>query len=186
MIPPGWQPEELDDAFVYAATALGHEISHGFDSDGRTYDADGNKVEWWTPKEVAAFVERSERLVEQYSEFMPLNGVHIDGRRSLRENMADVTGLRIALDAFKKTAQYMRGDLIGGFTPLQRFFLAYACGRMHFDTPERIAVMLTGDYAPQRERVNGALMNIPEFYEAFGITAGDRMFRPEQLRVRIW
>jgi putative endopeptidase len=185
-VPPGWRVEQVDDAFLYGVTALGHEISHGFDSEGRFYDADGNRVEWWTPAEVAAFVARSQRLVDQYNEFSPLDGLHVDGRRSLRENMADFTGLRIALDAFKKTDQFRTGGRIGGFTPLQRFFLAFAYGYMSLSTPETLAAQLRSNYAPNRERVNGVLMNIPEFYEAFGIRPGDRMYRPEHLRAEIW
>ena len=103
---------------------LGHEIAHAFDSEGRHFDAYGNKVNWWTASDAAAFDERAQVLIDQYSEFMPLEGMRIDGRNTLRENLADLVGLRVALDAFKQTAQYKRNERIGGFTPLQRFFLA--------------------------------------------------------------
>jgi putative endopeptidase len=102
--------------------------------------------------------------------------------------MADVVGLRVALDAFKKTDQFKKNERIGGFTPLQRFFLAYASTRLGHERPESLATRLRGTsgYAPDRERVNGAVMNIPEFYEAFDVRPGDPMYRPERVRVKVW
>jgi putative endopeptidase len=101
--------------------------------------------------------------------------------------MADLVGLRIALDAFKKTEQFRRGERIGGYTPLQRFFLAYASSFAGHERPEWLATVLRdGWYAPMRERVNGVVANLPEFYEAFGVKPGDRMYRPEHARVTIW
>jgi putative endopeptidase len=186
--PPGLRGQQLDDAFVYGATWLGHEIAHALDSEGRHYDADGSRVDWWTAADVAAFEERARALVDQYNELIPLEGLHIDGRGTLRENMADLVGLRIALDAFKKTDQFKKNERVGGFTPLQRFFSAYAYARMGHERPESLATRLRGRgaYAPDRERVNGAVMNIPEFYEAFNVQPGDPMYRPERARVKIW
>lgn len=185
---PGVRDQELDDAVVYGATRLGHEIAHALDSEGRHYDADGNRTDWWTVDEVAAFERLSQVLIDQYNEFTPLPGLHVDGRRTLRENMADVVGLRVALDAFKKTDQFKKNERIGGFTPLQRFFLAYASTRLGHERPESLATRLRGTsgYAPDRERVNGAVMNIPEFYEAFDVRPGDPMYRPERVRVKVW
>jgi len=172
---------------VYGSTLLGHEISHAFDSEGRHYDAAGNKVDWWTAEDSAAFEARAQVIVDQYSEFMPLDGVRIDGRRSLPENMTDLVGLRIKLDAFKKTQQFKKNEPIGGFTPLQRFFLAYAYSFMSRERTESLAVRLRGGgYAPDRERVNGVVVNIPEFYEAFDVKPGDCMYRPENARASIW
>lgn len=178
---PGWRDEDLDDAFVYASTALGHEMSHAFDSEGREYDADGNKVDWWTTEDDAAFRQRAQILVDEYDGFTLSGGQHVDGRRTLPENMADLVGLRISLDAFKTTDEFRKNERIGGFTPLQRFFLAYAYGNM-----ERTRNETVGNYAPSRLRVNGAVMNIPEFYEAFDVKPGDRMYRPEDKRVNVW
>jgi putative endopeptidase len=186
---PGWRDDEIDDAVLYGASSmgLGHEISHAFDSEGRHYDADGNKVDWWTARDDSAFRARSQLLIDEYNEFMPLEGQHVNGRTSLPENMADLVGLRVALDAFKKTAQYRSGERIGGFTPLQRFFLAAAYGGMDEERKEYLAAMLrTGAYAPARERVNGVLVNIPEFYQAFDVKPGDRMYRPDDARVKLW
>jgi len=187
MVVPGLGDEELDDAFIYGSTFLGHEISHAFDSNGRHYDAHGNKVDWWTADDSTAFLERAQVLIDEYNEFTPLDGLHVDGRRSLPENLADLAGIRIALDAFKKTEQFKKNERIGGFTPLQRFFLAHAYRQMSHERRESLAARLkNGAYAPDRERVNGVLMNIPEFYEAFDVKPGDRMYRPPNARVRIW
>lgn len=184
---PGVRDEDLDDAFVFGSTRLGHEIAHAFDSEGRHYDAYGNKVDWWTAPDAAAFDERAQVMVDQYSEFMPLEGLRIDGRRSLRENMADFVGVRVALDAFKKTPQFRKNERLGGFTPLQRFLLAYAYSWIGHERKESLATRLKGGaYAPNRERVNGVVMNLPEFYEAFDVKPGDRMYRQESARVRIW
>lgn len=117
---------------------------------------------------------------------MPIEGRYVDGRASLRENIADLVGLRIALDAFKETDQFKRNESIGGFTPLQRFFLAYSYAHMGHERSEYTAAGLGGSYAPDRERVNGVVVNIPEFYEAFNVRPGDRMYRPENKRVKIW
>jgi putative endopeptidase len=183
---PGVRDAALDDAFLYGRTALGHEIAHAFDSNGRFYDAAGNKVDWWSPGDTMAFHERAQVLIDEYNEFMPIEGRHIDGRRALAENMADLVGLRIALDAFKETAQYKRNIRIGGFTPLQRFFLGYAYSHACHERPAYLAANVGGAYAPCRERVNGVVVNIPEFYEAFDVKPGDRMYRAENLRTRLW
>jgi putative endopeptidase len=186
-IAPGRIDEELDDAFVYGYTFIGHEISHGFDINGKNFDADGNKMNWWTNKDSAEFSERADRMVRQYNEFVPLDTLHVDGQRTLKENIADLTGLLICLDAFKKTEQYRKNEKIDGFTPLQRFFLAYAYRQMGHRNNTALARQLERDsHAPDKERVNGVLMNVSEFYEAFGIKPGDKMYRPENLRVKIW
>jgi putative endopeptidase len=186
-IMPGVRDEEVDDAVAYGAGFLGHEISHAFDSEGRHYDADGNKADWWTITDDSSFRERARVMIDEYNQFMPLEGLHVNGERSLAENMADLVGLRVALDAFKKTEQFRRNERIGGFTPLQRFFLAYAYDHAAHERKEVLARRLrNGAYAPDRERVNGVVMNIPEFAEAFRVKPGDRMYRPESARVKIW
>jgi putative endopeptidase len=184
---PGWRDDELDDAIIYGYTFLGHEISHAFDSEGRHYDAHGNRTDWWTARDAAAFQARARVLIDEYSDFSPVEGLHLDGSRTLRENIADVAGVRVALDAFKKTEQFRSGEKIGGFTPLQRFFLAFAARQMSEARPQFLAMQVRTDlHAPDRERVNGVLANIPEFYEAFDVKPGDRMYRAENARVAIW
>lgn len=178
---------EAEDAVLYGSIAvLGHEMTHGFDSNGRRHNATGNAVDWWTPADADEFNKRSQVIIDQYNAFSPIEGQHIDGKRTLAENMADLTGALILLDAFKKTEQFKKGESISGFTPLQRFFIAFA-HKTTQQTPEAIAASLQGGvHSPARERVNGVLMNIPEFYAAFGVNPGDRMFLPENKRARIW
>ena len=187
-IVPGLRDDQLDDAFVYGSTRLGHEIAHALDSDGRLYDAGGNKINWWASEDAAAFDARAQALIDQYSAVMPLEGLRIDGRRSLRENLADLVGVRLALDAFTRTEQFKRHERIDGFTPLQRFFLAYAYSHMSHERREALATRLRSGsaYAPNRERVNEVVVNIAEFYEAFEVKPGDRMYRPPEMRVRLW
>ena len=130
----------------------------------------------------AAFEKRAAALIEEYSQFTTRDGLRLDGKSALAENMADLVGLRVKLDAFKKTTQFTRNKRVGGFTPLQRFFLAYAYSQRGQGQTEAPG----GAYAPKRYRVNGVLMNIPEFHEAFGVTPGDPMYRAENARVQIW
>jgi putative endopeptidase len=179
MIAPGRRVEDLDDALVYGATPLGHEIAHGFENDGRLYDAEGKKVDWWTSKDAATFNERVESVVEQYNAFMRRKGRNFDARRTLREELATLIGLRLNLDAFKRTEQFKRNERIGGFTPLQRFFLAFAYAHA---AHERTNV----SYAPDHDQLNFLVATFPEFYEAFDVKPQDRMYLPGSARVTIW
>ena len=125
---PGHRDADLDDAVVYgyaAASTIGHEITHGFDDDGRQYDPAGNLKDWWTDADAKNFQKRAALMVSQFNAYEPLPGLHINGAASLGENLADYGGLLLGLDAFKKTDQYKKGEKIAGLTPVQRFFLAY-------------------------------------------------------------
>jgi putative endopeptidase len=187
---PGYRDEELDDALVYgyaAASTIGHEITHGFDDEGRQYDEKGNLRNWWTEKDTAEFNKRAKVLVQQFNKFTPVDTQHVNGRASLGENLADLGGVLIALDAFKKTETYKKGEKINGFTPLQRFFLGYALGWMYQIRNEQLASQLLTDvHAPAKYRVNGPFPNVSEFYEAFGVKPGDKMYIPDSARVRLW
>ncbi|HEV2354853.1 MAG TPA: M13 family metallopeptidase, partial [Puia sp.] len=187
---PGKMDDQLDDAFVYgyaAASTIGHEMTHGFDDEGRQYDANGNLHEWWQPADSAHFVQHAAYIIRQFNEFNPVDTLHVNGDATQGENIADLGGLVIGLDAFKKTDAYARNEKIGGFTPLQRFFLGYSYGWLYQERKEALASQLMTDvHAPAKERVNGPLENIPEFYEAFNIKPGDKMYRPDSLRVVIW
>lgn len=187
---PGKKDAELDDAFVYgyaAASTIGHEMTHGFDDQGRQYDADGNLHEWWQPADSAHFVQHAAYIIRQFNEFNPVDTLHVNGDATQGENIADLGGLVIGLDAFKKTAAYAKDEKIGGFTPLQRYFLGYAYGWLYQERKEALASQLMIDvHAPAKERVNGPMADIPEFYEAFGVKPGDKMYRPDSLRVVIW
>jgi putative endopeptidase len=187
---PGMRDEDLDDAFVYgyaAASTIGHEITHGFDDQGRQYDAKGNLTNWWTKKDSVEFVQRAKNIIKEFSEFNPVDTLHINGDATQGENIADLGGLLLGLDAFKKTESYKKNEKIGGLTPLQRYFLGYAYGWMYEERKERLANQVMSDvHSPAKERVNGPMVNIPEFYEAFGIRQGDKMYRADSLRVHIW
>ena len=187
---PGMRDEELDDAFVYgyaAASTIGHEITHGFDDQGRQYDLKGNLFNWWTATDSAEFVKRAKLIITQYSEFNPIDTLHINGDATQGENIADLGGVLLGLDAFKKTETYKNGKKIGGFTPLQRYFLGYAYAWLYEAKPEALAnQVMTDPHSPAKERVNGPLSNVPEFYEAFNVKPGDKMYRADSLRVQIW
>ncbi len=187
---PGMRDEDLDDALVFgyaAASTIGHEITHGFDDEGRRFDAAGNLKNWWTAKDAARFQKRAAILAEQFNAYEPLPGLHINGQASLGENLADYGGILLGLDAFKKTAQYRDGVKVAGLTPLQRYFLGYALSWSRHDREEHLRKALLSDvHAPPRWRVNGPLANVPEFYEAFGVKPGQPMWRSPQMRVKVW
>jgi putative endopeptidase len=187
---PGFVDADVDDAVVYgyaAASTIGHEMTHGFDDEGRQFDAAGNLADWWTRDDAKKFEQRADVMVKQFNAYEPLPGLHINGRASLGENIADYGGLLIAIDAFKNTEQYKNNEKIAGYTPMQRFFLGYALSWIYEEQEALLRQGLLSDvHAPPKWRVNGPLSNIPEFYEAFGVKEGQALFRPETQRVRIW
>ncbi|MEO7529914.1 MAG: M13 family metallopeptidase [Sediminibacterium sp.] len=187
---PGMKDADLDDAFVYGyagASTIGHEITHGFDDQGRQYDAAGNLKNWWQDTDAKQFGERAKKIIKQFNEFMPVDTLHVNGDATQGENIADLGGLLLGIDAFKKTEQYKKGEKINGYTPMQRYFMGYAFGWLYATRKESLASQLKTDvHAPAKERVNGPMVNIPEFYEAFGVKKGDRMYREDSLRVKIW
>ncbi len=187
---PGMKDADLDNAFVYgyaAASTIGHEITHGFDDQGRQYDEAGNLKNWWNKQDAAQFNKRAKSIIEQFNEMVPVDTLHINGNATQGENIADLGGLLLGIDAFKKTAAFKKEEKINGLTPMQRYFLGYAYSWMYEERKERISSqVLTDVHAPAKERVNGPLVNIPAFYEAFGIKAGDKMYRADSLRVNIW
>ncbi len=187
---PGYRDEDLDDALVYgyaAASTIGHEITHGFDDQGRQYDAKGNLKDWWSKSDATEFGNRAKMIIKQFNEFNPVDTLHINGEATQGENIADLGGLLLGIDAFKKTETYKKGEKISGLSPMQRYFLGYALGWMYQIKKERLAnLVMTDVHSPAKERVNGPFVNIPEFYEAFGIKPGDKMYRADSLRVNIW
>jgi putative endopeptidase len=187
---PGVPDAQVDDAVAYgyvAASTIGHEITHGFDDQGRQYDAQGNLSGWWTAQDAERFNTAAQRMVDEFNAYEPLPGLHINGKASLGENIADYGGLLLGLEAFEKTEQFRKGEKIGGLTPTQRYFLGYALGWMSQQREERLRQRLLSDvHAPAKWRVLGPLSNIPEFYQAFDVKPGQPMWRPPQERVRIW
>ncbi len=189
-IVPGYKDEELDDALVYgyaAASTIGHEITHGFDDQGRKYDAHGNLSKWWTDKDSVEFTKRAQVIINQFNGYEPVKGYHINGETSQGENIADLGGILLGIDAFKKTDQYKKGEKINGFTPMQRFFLGYSLGWLGHEREEVLrSQIMTDEHAPGKYRVNGPFSDVDEFYTAFNIKPGDPMFLADSLRVRIW
>lgn len=187
---PGKKDETLDDALVYgyaAASTIGHEITHGFDDQGKEYDAEGNLKSWWTKKDAEEFKNRAKLIIKQFDEFTPVDNLHVNGDATQGENIADLGGLLLGLDAFKKTEAFKSGEKINGFTPLQRYFLGYAYSWLYSYKKENLASRLKTDvHSPAKERINGPVANVKEFYEAFGIKPSDKMYRPDSLRVKIW
>jgi putative endopeptidase len=187
---PGVPDQDLDDAIVYGysgASTIGHEITHGFDDEGRHFDAQGNLKDWWTKQDAERFQKRAALMVKEFDDYQPIPGLHIRGAACLGENIADYGGILIGLDAFKQTAEYKAGKPIDGLTPLQRFFLGYALGWLSHQTQASLRRQLLSDvHAPAEYRVIGPMSNIPAFYQAFGVKPGQPMWRPAGDRVHIW
>ena len=187
---PGIDDADVDDAVVYGyagATTIGHEITHGFDDEGRQYDEHGNLASWWLEADDVAFKQRARVVVEQYGSTVVVGDLRVNGEATQGENIADLGGIVIAWDAFTKTAQYREGKPIGGFTPAQRFYIGWALGWMMQVRPEALALQVKTDYhSPSFVRVNGPVSNQPEFHAAFGVKPGDRMYRTERERAKVW
>ena len=187
---PGIPDSLADDALVYAyagGSTIGHELSHGFDDQGRRFDERGDLRDWWTREDEEQFNRRTALIVRQFDEYLAVGDVHVNGAATEGENLADLAGLELAWDAFTRTEQYRQGRPLGGFTPAQRFFIGWALSWMNLMRPENIALRVKTDvHAPSRARVNGPVSNLPQFHEAFGVQPGDRMFRADSVRVRVW
>jgi putative endopeptidase len=186
--PPFYDPK-ADDAVNYGGVGavIGHEMTHGFDDQGRRSDAKGNLRDWWTKEDNEKFTAKADMVGKQYDAFSPLDSVHVNGKLTMGENLADIGGLTIAYQAFQKTAQFKGGQKIDGFTPSQRFFLGYAQIWRSNQRPEALRQQIQTDpHSPGQYRTNGPLMNMPEFYEAFGCKDGNKMVRAQADRSRIW
>lgn len=187
---PGFRDEELDDALVYGyagASTIGHEITHGFDDQGRQFDEKGNLLSWWTKDDEDKFNKRAEVMVNQFNQYEPLPGYKINGKATLGENIADLGGILLGWDAFVKTNQYKENKPIAGLTPAQRYFLGYSLGWLGHIREEALKTRLLVDvHSPAKWRVNGPFVSVDAFYQTFGIKPGDAMYVPENNRVRIW
>jgi putative endopeptidase len=178
-----------DDAINYGgiAAVIGHEMTHGFDDQGRQYDLDGNLKDWWQKTDADEFKKRADEVVQQYNDYTILDTLHVNGKLTLGENLADLGGLSIAYAAFQKTKQYKEGKLIDGFTPTQRFFLNWAQVWRSNILPEAAAQrIVTDNHSPGECRGNGPLTNIDAFYDAFNVKEGDKMYKPKEKRTKIW
>lgn len=186
--PPYFDPT-ADDALNYGAigVVIGHEMTHGFDDSGRQFDKNGNLAEWWTSEDADSFKTLSDHLVSQFDKIEVTPGVHANGRYTLGENIADQGGLRIALTAYLNETKDSEPIEIDGFTPLQRFYLAYANVWAENIREEEINVRTKTDpHSIGKLRVNATLRNLEPFFEAFDIKEGDPMWQAPEERVTIW
>ncbi|MEO6915234.1 MAG: M13 family metallopeptidase, partial [Chitinophagaceae bacterium] len=181
--------EAADDAVNYGGIGMviGHEMTHGFDDQGAQYDKDGNLKLWWSKEDYAKFQTRSDKEKAQYSSFTVLDSMHLNGGLTNGENIADLGGITIAYDAFKLTKQGQDTVKINGFTPDQRFFLSYAQIWRGKQKDEVLRQQVnTNPHSPSEWRVNGPLMNFDPFYKAFNVQPGEKMYKPEAERIKIW
>jgi putative endopeptidase len=189
ILQPPFFDANADDAVNYGGigAVIGHEITHGFDDQGRNYDAQGNLNSWWLPEDSAKFVAKAQTIIDQYNAFTVLDTIHVNGELTLGENIADLGGVSIAYEAFKRTKQGKGNQKIDGLTPDQRFFLGFATIWSGDIRPEAAAQrIITDPHSPAMYRVNGTLSNLVEFYKAFDVDAGDGMFRADSSRAKIW
>ncbi|HLA55446.1 MAG TPA: M13 family metallopeptidase, partial [Flavobacterium sp.] len=187
---PGFEGRMPDDAVLYGiigGSTFGHEITHGFDDQGSQYDEKGNLNNWWTPEDLAKFKAKTKLIVAQFNKFEPLPGKFVNGDATQGENIADLGGAVMGYEAFKKRPQYKNQEKISGLTPDQRYFMAFSYAWLVNMKKEALAQRLMIDvHSPAQYRINGPLANMPEFYKAFGIKPGSKMYQPDSLRVVIW
>ncbi len=187
---PGFEGRMPDDAVLYGiigGSTFGHEITHGFDDQGSKYDEKGNLADWWTKEDKEKFEAKTKLIVRQFDNYVVLDSLHLKGANSQGENIADLGGVIMGFEAFKKTKQGQSKDMIGGYTPEQRYFLAYAYAWMVNNTDASLAKqVMSNEHAPPAFRVNGPLADVEEFYKAFDVKSGDKMYREDSVRVKIW
>ena len=190
ILQPPFFDVKADDAVNYGSLGfvIGHEMTHGFDDQGSQFDAEGNLKNWWTEADKKAYASRTDLVVRQYDAYEPLKGEHVNGKLTLGENIADIGGLKIAFAAYQNS---LKGKAlpapIDGFTGPQRFFLGAATvWRNHIREAAQSVRLKTDPHSPGRERVNGPLSNLPEFYEAFSCGDGQPMKRDVKVRPTIW
>jgi putative endopeptidase len=190
LVPQTFDPN-ADDGANYGSLGgswAGHELTHGFDDEGRHYDARGNLSDWWTPADSAHFVQQADRVVRQYGGYVQIDTFHVNGRLTLGENIADYGGALVGFDALQRALErHGRPGPIDGFTPEQRYFLSFAQSFRQHERPESLRTRVTTDpHSPEEWRVNGPLSNMPQFARAFGCSPGDPMVRSGDVVPQIW
>ena len=187
--PPYFDPN-ADAASNYGSigATIGHEIGHGFDDQGRKFDAHGRLTDWWTPSTAKLYTAKASRLVDQYNGYEPIPGVHIKGQLTLGENLGDLGGLEVAYSAYRKyVAQHGEPPVIDGLTGDQRFFIAYGYSWENKQREGALrAQLLTNEHSPAKYRVNGVVRNVDAWYKAFNVQPGDKLYLPPEQRVHIW
>ena len=186
---PPYFDANADDALNYGAigTVIGHEMVHGFDDQGSQFDAAGNLVDWWTKDDHAQFEARTGKLADQFGAYVAIDDLHVNGKLSLGENIADLGGLLVSYDAFKLTPEGKSSAPIDGLSPDKRFFLSYAQVWRTTERPEQLRLLVqSNEHAPPKFRVNGPLSDMPVFSQAFSCKSGSPMTRADAQRVEIW
>jgi len=181
--------EHYEDAVNYArmGAVIGHELTHGFDDQGAQYDATGKMQNWWTSEDSTKFSARTQKLIDQYSTFEVLEGVFVDGELTLGENIADLGGLTIAYHAYQRSLEGKEKKVINGYTPEQRFFIAFGQVWKNNIRDGALVVRVKSDpHSPGKYRVNGTVSNMPEFFEAFDVQEGDPMRQSAEEIAKIW
>ena len=189
ILQPPFFDAEAPEALNYGGigAVIGHEISHAFDDQGSRYDGDGNLNNWWSDEDRAAFKALAARLIEQYGEYEPLPGKPVNGELTLGENIADLSGLAISFKALQIAKNGTEPEKVAGWTADQMFFVGWSrVWRRKYRESEMIKRLLTDPHSPSEFRTNGPVMNIDAFYKAFELKEGDKLFKPESERIRIW
>jgi putative endopeptidase len=191
ILQPPFFYENADDAVNYGGIGMviGHEITHGFDDQGSQFDAEGNLKNWWTEKDKKSYEALTDKFVTQYNQYKPFPGdsLHVNGELTLGENIADLGGMIISLNALKKANGTKTTTLISGLTPEQRFFINYAIIWRESMRPEAMRMqILSNEHSPAKYRVNGVLSNLPEFHKAFNVKPTDPMYIKEADRAKMW
>jgi putative endopeptidase len=189
ILQPPYFDFRADDAANYGSIGaiIGHEISHAFDDQGSKYDGDGNLNNWWTEKDRLAFGSLAQRLVAQYGSYSPLSGRNVNGRLTLGENIADLSGLSVAYKAYQLSLAGQEPPVIDGWTGPQRFFISWGQSwRRKYRDAELLKRLLVDPHSPAKYRGNGPLTNFEPFYEAFDLDRSAELFKPPAERIRIW
>jgi len=189
VLQPPVYDRKMDDAPNYGDTGgtIGHELTHGFDDEGSQFDAKGNLKDWWTKEDREKFNVRTKCVEDQYSSYVAVDDVHLNGKLTLGENVADLGGEILALIAWQSKTKDMKLDPIDGLTPEQRFFVGFAQWDCANERPDDVRMRaITDPHSPAKYRINGVIVNMPEFAKAFGCKAGQPMMRPAQQVCRVW
>jgi putative endopeptidase len=189
ILQPPYFDNNADDALNYGGIGMviGHEMTHTFDDQGAQFDKDGNVKNWWTPQDYEKFKAKTQQVIDLYNKFTVLDSIHVKGALTVGENTADISGVAVALDAFKMTKQGQDTTRIGGFTPIQRFFFSVARIWRVKMKDEYLRYWINNDpHSPPMWRVNGPLMNNPAFYPAFNVKPGEMMYLDNDKQIKIW
>jgi predicted metalloendopeptidase len=189
ILQPPFFDAQADDAVNYGGigAVIGHEISHAFDDQGSKYDADGNLNNWWSDADRAAFRQLTQRLVRQFASYEPLPGKNINGELTLGENIADLSGVSVAYEAYQLSLNGQDAPTLSGWSGPQRFFLGWGqIWRRKYRDDEMVRRLLVDPHSPATYRANGPLMNLDAFHAAFQTQPSDKLYRAPDQRIRIW